>query len=51
MTCPYCGAEVVYDTRAGRMPKACKKDACKRKARKSGGSAYRNYPKKNGGVE
>ena len=31
-----CGAAVFYDSRAGRMPVACEKDACKRKARKMG---------------
>ena len=34
--CPFCGAGVVYNPRAGRMPLACDRLACKHKARKQG---------------
>ena len=34
--CKICGNETQYDSRAGRMPVACEKDACKRKARRQG---------------
>ena len=34
--CPFCGTVTRYDSRAGRMPLACGKGACKSKARKQG---------------
>lgn len=35
--CRFCGATVFYNSRAGRMPVACKKVSCKREAMKQGG--------------
>ena len=34
--CPFCGDVTRYDKRAGRMPVACEKKACRIKAKKMG---------------